>query len=387
MSLTHALRKSGPRRLLIAGASAAVVAATLAAAPAQASPKGAAGADGVPAQMVRAMVEDTGVSRPEAVRRLSTQAGKDALADRLTKALGARSAGAYIDRATGDLVVNVTSQAAAERTRGAGARARVVARSMGRLTEIESALDDSAVPGTTLAIDVRSNVVEVIVPKGDNGAAAKALIERAESFGDAVEVTRAAGMPTTQALFGGEAIFGSGVRCSAAFNTRSRSGTEYVLTAGHCGRASSSWSVDEGFLGQTAAASFPGNDYAAIRNSGSVATVGAVLYNGGSYEITNAGNPPVGTFVCKTGSTSGTTCGNILGYNVTVNYPEGTVRDLIETDVCTQPGDSGGALYASGNQAVGIVSGGTTIGCSSSSFRSFFENVTEALNTYGLTLE
>jgi hypothetical protein len=37
------------------------------------------------------------------------------------------------------------------------------------------------------------------------------------------------------------------------------------------------------------------------------------------------------------GSTTGTTCGTVLAYNVTVNYAEGTVFGLTRTDICTQP--------------------------------------------------
>jgi hypothetical protein len=51
----------------------------------------------------------------------------------------------------------------------------------------------------------------------------------------------------------------------------------------------------------------------------------------------------VGSPACKTGSTTGTTCGAVLAYNVTVNYAEGTVFGLTRTDICTQPGGSGGA--------------------------------------------
>jgi Trypsin len=98
-----------------------------------------------------------------------------------------------------------------------------------------------------------------------------------------------------------------------------------------------------------------------------------------------AGRVPVGAQACKTGSTTGTTCGTVLAYNVTVNYAEGTVFGLTRTNICTQPGDSGGAMFA-GSQAQGIVSGGTVVSCSSSSFRSFFQPADEPLSTYGLTL-
>ena len=37
--------------------------------------------------------------------------------------------------------------------------------------------------------------------------------------------------------------------------------------------------------------------------------------------------------------------GQVTGLDATVNYPEGTVTGLIQTDVCAEPGDSGGSLF------------------------------------------
>lgn len=373
------------RNLFLAGTTAAATAAMLATAPSAAATPEKAAAD-VPDGAVRAMAAHPDISRAEARDRVRAQDTKDALADKLSRELGAGAAGAYLERATGRLVVNVTSTAAADRVRETTARPRVVERGMDRLTRIQAALQRQAVTGATLAIDVHANEVDVAVPSSKDNARTQAFLERARSYGDAVDVERPAAAPRTQAVYGGEAIYGGGYRCSTAF-IASSGGTEYVLTAGHCTDAVSSWSVDEGYLGPTVGSSFPGNDYGLIRNDGGRNTVGQVIHNGGAYEITHAGNPPVGTYVCKTGSTTGTTCGYIQRYNVTVNYPSGTVGDLIETDVCTQSGDSGGALYTGGNEAVGIVSGGTTVPCNNPYFRSYFENATEALGAYGLTLE
>ena len=94
---------------------------------------------------------------------------------------------------------------------------------------------------------------------------------------------------------------------------------------------------------------------------------------------------PAGAEACKIGATTGTTCGEVQAYNVTVRYAEGTVFGLTRTNICTQPGDSGGAMFA-GSRAQGITSGGTIGGCSQSGFRSFFQPADEALSVYGLTL-
>lgn len=368
-------------RLSLLAAATAVAAGTLVGAPAAAAaPENAA--DGVRGSTLRAMTQDLGISAAAAAERLDHQAAKVALAEWLVERLDSRAAGSFIDRATGRLVVNVTGSGAADRVRSTDARARVVERSMQRLGEIQRTLQRRAVTGTTLAVDVRSNTVEVTVPEGASGPGAHAFVQRAKSFGDAVEVTRAAAAPRTQALYGGEAITGGGSRCSAGFVTTGG----YLLTAGHCTDAVSSWSSDDGYVGPSVDASFPGNDYGLIRIEGSVTAVGEVIDDGGTTDITSAGSPPVGTYVCKTGSTTGTTCGSILAYNTTVNYPSGTVSGLIETDVCTKGGDSGGPLF-DGSTAVGLVSGGTNIGCSSSSFRAYFQPVEEALAAYGLSLK
>ena len=38
--------------------------------------------------------------------------------------------------------------------------------------------------------------------------------------------------------------------------------------------------------------------------------------------------------------------GEVNGLDASVTYPEGTVDGLIQTDVCAEPGDSGGSLFA-----------------------------------------
>ena len=50
--------------------------------------------------------------------------------------------------------------------------------------------------------------------------------------------------------------------------------------------------------------------------------------------------------VDRRGSTTGVRSGTVTGLDATVNYGGGDVVDgLIKTDVCAEPGDSGGPLY------------------------------------------
>lgn len=386
-------RRAGvPAVGVIVAVAMAVPVSAAAAAPASAAtseggaldPQGAADAPSATADAhsaaVRGMTRDRHISPAQARQRLRGQDAKAHLAKRLTGALDSRAAGTFIDNDSGTLVVNVTSAQAADRVRSTAARPRLVGRSTDRLQRIQARLQRTAVTGTTLAIDVRDNAVEVTVPGGQT-ASKQRFVRRARSFGDAVRVKRVASAPRTNAFYGGEAITGGGSsRCSAGFVADG-----HIITAGHCTAAISSWDSDKGHVGPSVDSSFPGNDYGLIRVDGSINPVGAVLDGNDTTDITSAGTPPVGTYVCKTGSTTGTTCGSILDYNVTVNYPKGSVNGLIKTDVCTQAGDSGGALFE-GSTAVGVTSGGTNTACDSSSFRAFFQPVQEALDAYGLNL-
>jgi streptogrisin D len=101
-------------------------------------------------------------------------AKRDAAAtvDRLTGALGAQGAGAYLD-ASGRLTVNVLGARAAGEVRAAGATPRQVTRSMARLERVKGALDAAArnAPvGASWGVDVATNSVLVSVPAGRGAA-------------------------------------------------------------------------------------------------------------------------------------------------------------------------------------------------------------------------
>ena len=309
----------------------------------------------------------------------------DATADRLTEALGTQAAGAYLG-ASGRPTVNVLDERAAAQVRAAGATPKRVARSSAGLERVKAALDaaaGAAPVGASWGVDLPSNTVLVSVPAGQGAA----FVARARSFGAAVRIERTPAVHT-QAFYGGQAIYRGGSRCSAGFNTRSGSGRNYVLTAGHCANLGGTWTTSGGqTIGPVAASSFPGNDYGAIRisNPAALDPRGGVLYDGAFQDITGAGRVTVGAEACKIGATTGTTCGEVQAYNVTVRYAEGTVFSLTRTTICTQPGDRGGAMFA-GSRAQGITSGGTIGGCNQPGFQSFFQPADEALSTYGLTL-
>lgn len=295
--------------------------------------------------------------------------------------LADRSAGTYLDQATGKMVVTVTDDAAAASVRSAGLTPRVVARSASQLAAATAALDSSArIPGTAWAVDPVTNQVEVTADSSVTGARLAKLTAVVKQLGGAARITTVSGTFSTRAS-GGDAIYGGGYRCSLGFNVRSGS-TYYFLTAGHCGNIASSWysnSSQSNLLGTTQSSTFPGADRALVRYSTTAVPPGTV----GSQDITSARTAVVNEIVTRRGSTTGIRSGRVTALNATVNYAEGSVRGLIRTSVCAEGGDSGGALYA-GSAALGLTSGGS--GNCSSGGTTFFEPVTRALSAYGVSV-
>jgi streptogrisin D len=101
------------------------------------------------------------------------------------------------------------------------------------------------------------------------------------------------------------------------------------------------------------------------------------LQDGTAQEITEAAEASVGMPVQRSGSTTGLSDGFVTVLNATVNYGNGDiVSGLIQTNVCAEPGDSGGAMF-SGDAAVGLTSGGS--GDCTQGGVTFFQPVTTAL--------
>lgn len=252
------------------------------------------------------------------------------------------------------------------------------------LAATSSAVSASAAPGTAWYTDAKTGKVVVTVDSTVSEAAI-AKIKSSVPSTSQLTVKHTAGK-FSKLLAGGAAIYTGGARCSLGFNVRSGS-TYYALTAGHCTNIGSTWysnSSNTTVLGSTAGSSFPGNDYGIIRLSQAAPNDGRVtLYNGSYQDITSAGNASVGQRVTRSGSTSGVHTGTVQAVNASVRYAEGTVSGLIQTNVCAEPGDSGGPLFA-GSVALGTTSGGS--GNCSSGGTTFFQPVTEALSVYGVSV-
>lgn len=352
-----------------------------------------------------ALAGDFGISTTEARRRLRAERAQDRLADRLGDRLGRRhTGGAYIG-AHGTLVVTVTDAASAQEVRSSGATAQRVAYSTRQLNRVHAALDRfsrssgaGAVQGWY--VDVRDNAVVVTTTSGADGRQTRAFLRKARSYGDRVEVERTAADAVPAAyLYGGQQVnMSNGYVCSNGFNARTSSGASILLTAGHCAEGYPTFSRNGVRIGATRGYSFPVNDYASVNiDDPSYWNPQAAvdMYNGYARVVRGYSSAPVGSSLCKSGRTTGWTCGSIQAYNQTVNYGGGDiVYDLVRHSACVEQGDSGGSNMT-GNYAQGLSSGGqlyqvgNRLVCGEKVGQpnvSYYQPVGEALSAYGATL-
>ncbi|MFF2653463.1 S1 family peptidase [Streptomyces sp. NPDC058045] len=310
----------------------------------------------------------------------AAQAGK--LASTLVSDLGKSAAGSYYDAGNRQLVVNVLDESAARTVESAGARARVVEHSLAELDSARGTLKRQAtIPGTSWAVDPASNKVVVTADRTVRGAQLKQLTKVVQGLGDTTQLKHSQG-EFKPLIAGGDAISGDGGRCSLGFNVV-KDGEPYFITAGHCTEAISTWSDSSGQeIGQNADSSFPDNDFGLVKYTAEVDHPSEVdLYDGSTQQITQAGDATVGEKVSRSGSTTQVHDGTVTGLDATVNYGNGdVVNGLIQTDVCAEPGDSGGSLF-DGDTALGLTSGGS--GDCSSGGETFFQPVPEALSAFG----
>ncbi|GGY25249.1 S1 family peptidase [Streptomyces tanashiensis] len=239
------------------------------------------------------------------------------------------------------------------------------------------------VAGTAWRVDTATRTLVVTADSTVSPAEIAKIKQRAGANAGALRIERTPGT-FNKLISGGDAIYASSWRCSLGFNVRDGAGNYYFLTAGHCTDGAGTWwsnSSHTTVLGTTAGSSFPTNDYGIVRYTNTSVTKSGTV---GSVDITSAANATVGMSVTRRGSTTGIHSGTVTGLNATVNYGGGDiVYGMIQTNVCAEPGDSGGPLY-SGSRAIGLTSGGS--GNCSSGGTTFFQPVTEALSAYGVSV-
>ncbi|ACU38151.1 S1 family peptidase [Actinosynnema pretiosum subsp. pretiosum] len=319
--------------------------------------------------LVSAMQRDLGLDAAEARTLMVKQDAATATEDSLRTSLGSSFAGAWFDISTAKLTVAVTDAADAAEVKSAGAEATVVARSAAQLDAKVAQLDavEKSAPASVTGwyADSRTNSVVVTALPGKTA-------EATAFAGSDVRVVEADAPTTFANIKGGDAYNIGSSRCSAGLSVNGG-----FVTAGHCRVLTGGGALTRNgtALGTWGGASFPGNDYAWVRTNSSWTPQGLV----GSVRVTGTTAAATGAAVCKSGSTTGWTCGTVGAKNQTVRYAEGAVSGLTATSVLCQAGDSGGGFITSAGQGQGVVSGGNTATC-------YFNPVGEILSAYGLTI-
>ena len=244
---------------------------------------------------------------------------------------------------------------------------------VGSLSEAGVDVLGSRMEGTELIVNVADAVDKVIVTSA--GATAELGEPAPFTLGD-VDLSFAAD------IYGGQGYYFEGAnnkafRCTVGFNGSSSSGAKEFITAGHCTNnvtgsvfslkmsAPDTTGTLDAQLGSpvpgSTALDTAGNDVGRIAVPAGVNAVPAVFTWGGgrgaplaSWQITGRAAATVGASVCKSGSTTGWTCGGVLEVDYDADV-EGAVVNSIVTSACTQAGDSGGSVVM-GSTAVGVTS-------------------------------
>lgn len=319
-----------------------------------------------PGGMINELARTLGLPVGDAEHLLAVEAELSALAIDLEAKIGPDSTGGSWIDPSGELIVAVTDQEAAETVRSAGAKVRTVKDSLAELTKQRKTLDDfarseGAGKVQSWRADVKSNSLLIKADASADDKETKAFLKLAETLGVDVKIEKVNGSIRPAAdLYGGQQVeMTGGYVCSAGFNATTSSGEAIMLTAGHCAVDEPTFSKDGVEIGATRSVRFPGDDYASVDVSSAWTQQGAVDQYDGSYqEITEAGLGEVGSSVCKSGRTTQWTCGTVESHDETVNYGNGDiVSGLTQHSACLEQGDSGGS-NVSGSVAQGVTSGG-----------------------------
>ncbi|KAI1191941.1 trypsin [Nemania serpens] len=346
-------------------------------------------------EILAAMKRDLGLDSKQATARVAREHWAADVIEQLRTSTGASFAGAWMSADGTTLNVGITDHALAAQVTAAGATPTLVANSLAKLEAAKKALDNQDISQVkTLAtnsaesgiaayyVDVTTNKLVLEALSGSTSHA-ETLASQVGLVASEFEVRTVEAMPTTLAtVHGGDAyIINRAARCSVGFSV-----TTGFVSAGHCGTAGSSATTSSGAaLGTFSGSVFPGSaDMSYIKTVSGTTLTGQINgYGSSNLPVSGSTAAGVGSSICRSGSTSGVHCGTVRALSATVNYAEGRVTGLTQTNVCAEPGDSGGSYY-SGAQAQGVTSGGS--GDCTSGGTTYFQPVNEILSTYGLTL-
>ena len=341
--------------------------------------------DNVADTMQEALERDFGLTPFGAEELLEAQAEASEVDAEAAEAAGDHYGGSFFDTESLELTVNVTDAQAAEQVEAAGAQAEVVQYGHEALTGVIDDLD--ATGGEDGVVSWYPDVAnDTVVVQANDAEAAQSLIESADVDASAVEVEQTEASPELYAdIVGGDAFTMGGGRCSIGFAATDSSGNDGFVTAGHCGTVGTPATSEDGSgSGEFVESIFPGNDAAYVSSTSNWGVTNLVnTYDGSNQTVGGSEEAPIGSAVCRSGSTTGWECGSIEARGESVSYPEGTVEDMTRTDACAEPGDSGGSFIA-GDQAQGMTSGGS--GSCSAGGTTYYQEINPVLDTWNLDL-
>lgn len=189
----------------------------------------------------------------------------------------------------------------------------------------------------------------------------------------------------------------NGGQCTAGWPVF-QGGTEYMLTAGHCGRSGGGWNNGNNtrFFG-TGSQEHVAHDLLLVR-----ADVGPRMWDGGvgsgefTKHVAGSGHTFPGEGLCASGSISGVQCGytvtstftfSFLGQDVYGNWE--TYEDLVLASYCcgtaSRRGDSGGPVFAVSG-ASDVIAKGTITGVADGGATLIFQDFVTAQNDFGINV-
>ncbi|HET8641226.1 MAG TPA: trypsin-like serine protease, partial [Pseudonocardiaceae bacterium] len=345
----------------------------------------------LPVELRLAIERDLAMSPVDYLRAADAAARAAGMARDLRARLGQRVGGAWLDTDTvtagaGALNVAVTDVDAGRAVQAAGGVPQLRSITDDDLTAGQEAVGRwaLALPDAERALfhavtaDVRGGQVVVRISDGEAG---RALAGKLPPAGRApIVVDFAAGGPPVAHLRGGEVIrFSPGdtpdaqqsATCTLGFNAVDTGGRAHLLTAGHCAEGRPSVFTEDGTpIGTVQTHVFDdldvggqGDDYAvvAVTNPALRPTPDVDNHDGAAVDVHGAVAPLAGMAICKSGRSTGWTCGTIKQARVEIltSPPDGPQRliSVLQHDACSRPGDSGGSVLT-GNSAVGLTQGG-----------------------------
>jgi streptogrisin C len=345
-----------------------------------------------------------GLTADEARAQLTAQDDAHRLAATLPAGVRQRSAGQWFDAATGKLTVAVTTQAAADQARAAGAAAKVVSRSQAELDRTDAAvrsLVGTGVPGVYgWGVDVRGNEVGVSVDRTKKTAATESFLSGARELGVRITETETSPKQQSGTIQTGNPWWpGSESNCSVGFPVTDSAGAKHFLTAGHCtndrdqaayGASGQQNKIGTSNVGGTHSVNAREGDMGvvAVTEAGWNLSASVNTWGEPAVTLTGAAEAMVGDRVCHSGNTSHWQCGEVKYTHKSADYGNGLIiDDLTWTTACSLGGDSGGG-WLLGDKATGLHDGGPSqcVQNPGDGDLSLFQPVVEALNKWQLTL-